>query len=124
MELTVVIAVIGLLSAAIGVAVFAHFRRVQVKTATIACENLRRSVQMHAVDHPEESECPTPARLRDLKELDASMSIDDPWSTPYRIDCQPEETIASSAGPDRAFGTDDDIRVPIPRRPASIATQR
>jgi prepilin-type N-terminal cleavage/methylation domain-containing protein len=123
-ELMVTIAILSLLTAAIGVAVFHHFRTAQVETATIACGRLRTSVQMYAVTHPDDTDCPTPTRLREARELDASMSLYDPWSTPYRIECEPDETVASSAGPDRAFGTDDDVRVPIPKRPASIATQR
>jgi prepilin-type N-terminal cleavage/methylation domain-containing protein len=123
-ELMVTIAILALLTAAIGVAAFHHFRMGQIKTATIACGQLRTNVQMYAVNHPEETECPTPAHLRAIGELDASMSLEDPWSTPYRIECQPDETVAASAGPDRAFGTEDDIRVPIPKRPASIATER
>jgi general secretion pathway protein G len=123
-ELMVVITILGLLSAAIGVAVFHHLRAAQRDTATLACQRLRSAVQLHAVTHAADSDCPTPSQLRELGELDSSMSVDDPWSTPYRIDCQPDETVASSAGPNRSFGDDDDIRVPIPRRPAGVATQR
>ena len=95
-----------------------------MQTATIACGRLRNGVQIHAIARPADDECPTPARLKELGELDASTSTDDPWGTAYRITCEPEETIASSAGPDHAFGTDDDIRVPVPPRAAGVATRR
>ncbi len=121
-ELIVVITLIGLLSAAIAVGVMKSFNEGRVKTATIACNQLRTAVQTHFVNHPEESDCPTPARMQEARELDAAMSLRDPWGTPYALECQSDEVIAISAGPDRSFGTEDDIRAPAPRRIAGIAS--
>lgn len=33
----------------------------------------------------------------------------DPWGTPFRIHCAADELVVISAGPDLAFGTEDDI---------------
>lgn len=43
---------------------------------------------------------------RELKEL-----VPDPWGTPYRVVFlpSPRRFVATSAGPDRTFGNDDDI---------------
>jgi general secretion pathway protein G len=121
-ELIVVITLIGLLSAAIAVGVMKSFNEGRVKTATIACNQLRTAAQTLFVNHPEESDCPTPARMLEARELDAAMSLRDPWGTPYALECQSDEVIAISAGPDRSFGTEDDIRAPAPRRIAGIAS--
>jgi general secretion pathway protein G len=121
-ELIVVITLIGLLSAAIAVGVMKTFNESRVKTATIACNQLRSAVQAHFINHPEESDCPTPARMQEAHELDAAMSLRDPWGMPYALECQSDEVIAISAGPDRSFGTQDDIRAPAPRRTAGIAS--
>jgi type II secretory pathway pseudopilin PulG len=118
----VVISIIGLLTAAIAVGVFHWFAVGREKTAAIACASLRNAAQAHFVAHPEDSDCPTPATLKEARELDAAASLTDPWGTPYRIECQPEEVIAESAGPDRAFGGEDDIRAPAPRALAGVAT--
>jgi general secretion pathway protein G len=123
-ELIVVITVIGLLSAAIAVGVTKAFNDARVKTAGIACNQLRTAAQAHFVNRPEDADCPTPARMQEARELDAAVSLRDPWGTPYSIECQADEVIAISAGPDRAFGTDDDIRAPGPRRAPAIATTR
>jgi general secretion pathway protein G len=122
-ELMVVITLIGLLTAAIGVAVFHFLGEGKRKTATIACNHLRATVQAHLAAHGDEAECPTPAAMSAAGELDATFNASDPWGTPYRIECSERETVAVSAGPDRAFGSDDDIRVPTAHRPAGVATR-
>jgi prepilin-type N-terminal cleavage/methylation domain-containing protein len=124
-ELLITISLLGLLMSAIAVAVFHQHVKAQIKTAAIACANLRSVVQASLATEPESAECPTPVSLKASHEIDTAASTDDPWGTEYRIECRPEEIIASSAGPDRAFGTEDDIRVPGPRsRAAPVATRR
>jgi general secretion pathway protein G len=121
-ELIVVITLIGLLTTAIAVGVMKTFNDARIETATIACNRLRTAVQAHFINHPEESDCPTPAKMQEAHELDAAMSLRDPWGTPYALECQSDELVAISAGPDRAFGTEDDVRAPAPRRTAGIAS--
>jgi general secretion pathway protein G len=121
-ELIVVITLIGLLATAIAIGVTKTLRDSRIKTAAIACSRLRTAAQTHFVDHPEDGECPTPAQMQESRELDAAMSIRDPWGTPYGIQCQADEVIAISAGPDHVLGTEDDVRVPGPRRTAAVAT--
>jgi general secretion pathway protein G len=87
-ELVVVIALIGLLTAAIAVGVMKMFNEGQIKTAKMACNQLRTAVQAHFINHPEESDCPTPAKMQEARELDAAMSLRDPWGTPYTLECQ------------------------------------
>ena len=43
--------------------------------------------------------------------IDARRLVD-PWRTRIALACSPEDTTASSAGPDRIFGTADDITDP------------
>jgi hypothetical protein len=119
-----VIALIGLLAAAIAVGVMKNFNDSRIKTATIACNSLRTAAQVHFINSPEDSDCPTPAKMQEARELDAAMSLRDPWGTPYSLECQSHEVIAISAGPDRAFDTEDDIRLPGPRRAVGVATAR
>jgi general secretion pathway protein G len=123
-ELIVVVTLIGLLTAAIAVGVMNTYNDGRIKTAKIACNQLRTAVQTHFVNHPEESDCPTPAGMQEARELDAAMSIRDPWGTPYAVDCQVDEVVVISAGPDRKFGTEDDLRAPVPRRAAGIASSQ
>ncbi len=109
---------------AIGVAVSHQLAKSRLDTAAMACHRLREVAQRHFIDHADDADCPTPTSLRAAHEIDSTTTTDDPWGTAYRIECLPEEVIASSAGPDRAFGSEDDIRVPGPRRrTAPVATR-
>jgi len=38
----------------------------------------------------------------------------DPWGTPCRLEWRGDELTVRSAGPDRAFGTGDDVAYPPP----------
>jgi hypothetical protein len=71
---------------------------------------IRQAAEVYRVDHLDE--CPMPERLKTAHLLSASSLLHDPWGTPYAISCTEDETMASSAGPDRRWGTADDIVVP------------
>ena len=55
-------------------------------------------------------DCPTVAELRRDGLLSRRTKTEDPWGTPYRIQCEPGYAIAISAGPDSTFGTGDDVK--------------
>lgn len=44
--------------------------------------------------------------------VDPGSRAEDRWGTPFDIVCTDEDVVVSSAGPDRRWGTTDDIRVP------------
>lgn len=46
----------------------------------------------------------------------APQKADDPWGTPYRVRCAGSHVSVRSAGPDRRFGTADDVDPDAPRR--------
>jgi hypothetical protein len=71
---------------------------------------LRQAAEVYRVDHLDD--CPLPERLKTAHLLSASSLLHDPWGTPYAISCTEDETMASSAGPDRRWGTADDVVVP------------
>jgi hypothetical protein len=50
--------------------------------------------------------------LADDGELSAGARLHDSWGTPFVIACNGEDVTVRSAGPDRHFGTADDIRAP------------
>ena len=49
--------------------------------------------------------------------IDSASKITDAWDNPFKIQCEEDETIVSSAGPDKKDGTADDIRVPEAQKP-------
>lgn len=53
--------------------------------------------------------CPTVQDLRHDPFASEDVITEDAWGTPYRIACTSESVVVVSAGPDLAFGTEDDF---------------
>jgi hypothetical protein len=60
-------------------------------------------------------ECPTPDEMQRDGFLSSRSKTEDPWGTPYRIQCEPDYAIAISAGRDGIFDTGDDIKSDEPQ---------
>jgi hypothetical protein len=56
--------------------------------------------------------CPTVEKLIASGDLDAGFRARDPWGGVIQIVCVDDEILARSAGPDRRWGTDDDMTAP------------
>ena len=54
-------------------------------------------------------QCPTFDVLRAEHEIAATGPGPDPWGTDYRMTCEASSVTVTSAGPDKAFGTADDL---------------
>jgi hypothetical protein len=70
---------------------------------------VRQAAEVWRVEHLDQ--CPMPETLKRAHLLSATSLLDDPWGTPYAISCSVDETLASSAGPDRLWGSSDDVVV-------------
>jgi len=57
-------------------------------------------------------DCPSLDGLFQERFLDEGVSGLDPWNRPYLIECDGPDVTVTSAGPDGAMGTADDVRVP------------
>jgi hypothetical protein len=80
-----------------------------LRAARVRVGEVRQVVTTYQI---ERNRCPTTS-----DDLIAGGYIDarrlvDPWRTPIAFSCSTEDTNVVSAGPDRAFGTPDDIRDP------------
>jgi general secretion pathway protein G len=81
------------------------------QTANTNAHEIRNAVQRWRGLH-EGSTCPTIAQLVQDGEIDAASKTDDAWGLPYRITCTEDEVVVRSAGPDKRWGTEDDIVLP------------
>lgn len=67
----------------------------------------RQAAEIWVAEH--EGGCPSVSQLIADGILDATHSRD-PWIAELKIECREDWVEAISAGPDRQYGTDDDIR--------------
>lgn len=105
MEILVVITLIALLSGAVGMSVLNHLNTSKIRVAGVDAATVRQAARVFELN---EGYCPNMAQLLGSDALDDEARTLDPWDTPLRLECS-DGPRASSAGPDREFGTDDDI---------------
>ena len=108
LEILVVIALISLLTTGVAVGALLMLEESKKKQAKTDTASLASVAEAFVITHDEES-CPTPEELSRDGLLSHRSNTEDPWGTPYRIRCEPSYAVGTSAGPDRAFDTGDDI---------------
>ncbi len=115
-EVMIVVVILGLIAGGVAVAVLPRLKEAQIKTSKTSALELRRAAEqwrgMHASD-----QCPTTQILAQDKAIDTASKLTDAWDNPYKILCEDDETIVTSAGPDKKDGTQDDIRIPELQKP-------
>jgi hypothetical protein len=62
-----------------------------------------------ALYRSEHDDCPTPDDLRAEKIMDPRKNTRDEWGSEFRIECEVDGATVTSAGPDKTFGTADDL---------------
>jgi general secretion pathway protein G len=112
-ELVIVITIIGVLTAAISVGVMKAKKTADIGTAKTACSSVKSAVVLWKNAHPDQ-DCPTVEQLKKEKFLDTGFLSKDAWGNAYKIACDSDDIVCSTAGPDRKEGTEDDIIVPPP----------
>jgi general secretion pathway protein G len=108
LEIMVVIALISLLTTGVAVGALKMLEDSKKKQAKTDAASLASVAEAFVITHGDQN-CPTPEELSRDGLLSHRSNTDDPWGTPYRVRCEPSYAVATSAGPDRAFDTDDDI---------------
>jgi len=108
LEIMVVIALISLLTTGVAVGALKMLEDSKKKQAATDAASLASVAEAFVITHGDQN-CPTPEELSRDGLLSHRSKIEDPWGTTYRIRCEPSYAVASSAGPDGAFDTGDDI---------------
>lgn len=113
LELTLVIALIGVLMSLVVINVVGTSTKAKKKAAVTKLETIKQQVEAYMLDQ-NTNPPPDLNTLATLKLVDAKK-LKDPWDTPLiydprKIDNDHPFTL-SSAGPDRITGNEDDISV-------------
>ena len=110
LEIMIVIAIIAALGAGVGVVVFQNFKKAQVKIGKQRISEVMSGVTQYMIDN---NTCPR--SMEDLigQKYVSKQGAKDPWGKDFILRCpgqkDPESADISSAGPDKAEGTADDI---------------
>jgi general secretion pathway protein G len=117
-EVLIVVAIMSLIATTVVVAVIPKFQQAQEDTALNSAREIRNAVVRWRATRGGD-DCPTVPQLVADKEIDTASKVDDPWGSPFKIACTPDEVTVSSLGRDKKEGTKDDLSVPKggPRSP-------
>jgi len=112
-EVMITVAIIALISGAVGLAIYEYYFRAKVRLATSRAETIRSAVKARWHDAAA-ADCPDVRTMIEDGVLDENSPRSDPWDVPWRISCEGRKVTVRSNGPDRQPGTEDDIQVPRP----------
>ncbi|WXA94920.1 type II secretion system GspH family protein [Pendulispora brunnea] len=108
-EILVVLAILSLISGAIGFHVLNKYVEAKVAMTEQNAKALRQAVLSYRLTA---DGCPSVETLRQSV-IDTASKALDAWDQPFLIVCEESGEIrVSSAGPDRKHGTSDDIQAP------------
>jgi general secretion pathway protein G len=108
-EVLIVVAIMAVISGGVTLVAFPLYKESRIKIAVQGCSTVRQAAELYQNLEGAADVCPTMQDLINSKKLDAKRT-DDPWNTVYKIDCSEGEIHVFSAGNDRKFGTQDDLR--------------
>lgn len=111
LEVLIVVAILSLVAAGVGIAAFKYGEKAKIHLAETNGREIRRAVKTWWFEH-DSAACPTIEALVADGTLERDGARNDPWGSPWRIECHEEEVTVSSNGGDRTQNTADDIRVP------------
>lgn len=107
-EILVVITIMALIAGAVGAAVFGALSNAKVKQARTDASSLSAAALRFRLDH---ARCPTSTdELVEAGYLQRHGRRTDPWDADFAYECEADDVIAVSAGPDGTFGSEDDVR--------------
>lgn len=108
-EVLIVVTIIAVISGGAALLVWPSLKKARVESAKVGADTVKRAAEMH-IELDGSEGCPNVTELVSAKKLEAGKT-DDPWATPYRIDCSGEDGLhVYSNGRDKQPGTPDDVR--------------
>ncbi len=110
-EMLIVVSIMAIVAGGVAVAAMKYWNRAREQTAKTNARGIRHAVKGWWLTQ-DELRCPSVGELMSAGVLDEDSPPQDPWGSPWHIECEDERVTVSSNGPDRQNGTADDIRVP------------
>ena len=107
-EIMIVVIIMALIATAVGVAVLPALSRARVNQTRSDGQAVRSAVLLYLGQEPG-ADCPSMDQLVESGTIDHSRRTTDAWDNPFLIECDGDDIIVRSNGPDGNPGTEDDI---------------
>ncbi len=108
-EIMIVVIIMALIATAVGVAVIPKWRQAQVTQTRTDAQTIRGAAERFVIGGTG-GDCPSVNDLIEGGEISRQARTKDAWERDFKIECDGNEIVVSSAGPDGNFGSEDDIR--------------
>ena len=108
-EIMIVVIIMALIATAVGVAVLPRLEEARIDSTKTSAQAIRSAVTMFLAENPAGG-CPNTEDLTSGGFLDEDKSTADAWDGEFEIECNGTRVSVVSAGPDKQFGTEDDIQ--------------
>ena len=108
-EIMIVVIIMALIATAVGVAVLPQLQRARVNQTRADAQEVRSAVLLYLGQEAGE-DCPTMDELVEAGVLDHSRRTQDAWDNAFVVECDGDDIVVRSSGPDGQPGTEDDIQ--------------
>ena len=108
-EIMIVVIIMALIATAVGVAVLPALSRARINQTRSDAQAVRSAVLLYLGQEAGAS-CPTMDELIEAGTIDRARRTTDAWDHPFIIECDGEDILVRSNGPDGQPGTEDDIQ--------------
>lgn len=107
-EIMIVVIIMAMIATAVGMAVLPQLERARIEQARTDSQTIRAAVELYLAQNPG-SDCPSVTDLVSDHTLNSSTNTQDPWENDFIIDCEGDDPVVTSNGPDGQSGTEDDV---------------
>ncbi len=108
-EIMIVVIIMALIATAVGVAVLPALGRARVNQTRSDAQAVRSAVLLYLGSEPG-ADCPSMDQLLESGTIDHARRTTDAWDNPFLIECDGDDIIVRSNGPDGNPGTEDDVQ--------------
>jgi len=108
-EIMIVVIIMALIATAVGFAVLPQLQRSRITTARTDAVAVRSGAELYFAQDPS-ADCPSVTDLVEADILNSNTRTVDPWNNDFVIECDGDDIMVVSGGPDGDVGTEDDVR--------------
>lgn len=110
-EVLITVAIVAMVSAAVAVGVSHYMDTSNHNLTETNARTLMNLAEGYRITENSDT-CPNVEEMQAKRMISRGSKTTDAWGKPFRIRCEGDDVVVISAGKDKLFGTEDDIKVP------------
>jgi len=107
-EIMIVVIIMALIATGVAVAVIPRLKEAKIQSTRTDARTVHSAAVMY-VSENSGSDCPAMQDLTEGGYIDSHNRTTDAWDNDFVVECEGDDVLVVSAGPDGEMGTEDDI---------------